>query len=452
MAHLGRLPQGQSYPVAQVELGRLLFFDRILSGSRDVACATCHLPRLSTTDASAVSIGTGGEGLGLKRQRVSGKLISRNSLSLINRGDPAWKAMFWDGRAERKQPGQFSSPVGQALPKDLQGLLAAQAIFPLSSRDEMRGQEGSKDWYGAPNELAGFETRQHSPQFWQALTARVLAFADYQKALAAAYPGAGGHYTVSHLLNALEAFQSVTFQSRDAPLVRFLQGRTPDLPGAALRGADLFFGKAHCDSCHSGPLLTDQDFHNLAVPQVGPGRECMNCHAETVPHRARILDSGQVPDHRHASDRVQAAPSGGNQGIASNIDFGRYLVSGKARDRFRFRTPSLWDVANTSPYMHNGCYSSLREVIQHHLDPSTALHNYQATGLDSRISHLIMRDAVVEKVLLDRLDPKLRAIPPLTKQEVDDLIEFLNSLSEPANRPASQLPPQGVPSGLEMPQ
>ena len=93
-----------------------------------------------------------------------------------------------------------------------------------------------------------------------------------------------------------------------------------------------FFGNASCVDCHSGTLLTDQLHHNLAVPQLGPGKN----------------------------------PSTG-------LDVGRTLVTGDAADQFAFRTPALRNVAVTGPWMHNGAYSSLEDVILHHLESDDML-------------------------------------------------------------------------------
>ena len=88
------------FPAAQVELGRLLFFDKILSGNRNIACATCHYPKHATADGLALGIGEGGVGLGR---------ISRNSPSLANLGAKEFSRLFHDGRVEADPKGPWAS-------------------------------------------------------------------------------------------------------------------------------------------------------------------------------------------------------------------------------------------------------------------------------------------------------------------------------------------------------
>ena len=122
------------FPAAQVELGRLLFFDKILSGNRNIACATCHHPKHATADGLALGIGEGGVGLGR---------IPRNSPSLANLGAKEFSRLFHDGRVEADPKGPWASgfwtPAGGQLPEGLDNALAAQAMFPVTSDVEMAG-------------------------------------------------------------------------------------------------------------------------------------------------------------------------------------------------------------------------------------------------------------------------------------------------------------------------
>ncbi|HIP71387.1 MAG TPA: cytochrome-c peroxidase, partial [Anaerolineae bacterium] len=82
-----------------VTLGEALYFDKILSGNRDISCATCHHPTLASGDELALSIGTGGMGLGPQRQMGVGReRIPRNAPEVFNRGAVEWRTMFWDSR------------------------------------------------------------------------------------------------------------------------------------------------------------------------------------------------------------------------------------------------------------------------------------------------------------------------------------------------------------------
>jgi cytochrome c peroxidase len=142
-------------PDAKVELGRALFFDRLLSGNKDTSCASCHHPTKMTSDELPLGAGT--------KARIEGEdrfigedreWIPRNATELYNRGHEDWNTMFWDNRIRTTDGGHFLTPAGSRLPDGLDSVLAAQAMFPVVSRDEMRGDRGDVDVHGEPNELA----------------------------------------------------------------------------------------------------------------------------------------------------------------------------------------------------------------------------------------------------------------------------------------------------------
>ncbi|HEY9225925.1 MAG TPA: cytochrome-c peroxidase, partial [Gemmatimonadaceae bacterium] len=140
---------------ALVDLGRMLFFDKELSGNRDVSCATCHSPLTSAGDARSLAIGTGAIVANGVRQLGPGRQFTpRNAPSLFNAALGSFY-MFWDGRVtEELGPGRFQAPAGVILPSGLATLLAAQAMIPVTNRVEMRGLAGDKDVSGNTNELA----------------------------------------------------------------------------------------------------------------------------------------------------------------------------------------------------------------------------------------------------------------------------------------------------------
>ena len=147
----------------RVSLGRLLFWDPLLSGQKDVACATCHHPALGYADGIDLSVGSNGVGLGPSRSFAAGhagRPVKRNSQSVLNAafngltpaGDatPATAPMFWDLRVRG---------------------LEAQALEPLKALDEMRGQT-----YGEEHAVA-------------AVVARLSANAEYRRLFARAFGG-----------------------------------------------------------------------------------------------------------------------------------------------------------------------------------------------------------------------------------------------------------------------
>src|SRR5882762_3557075 len=166
---------------ALVTLGRALMFDKVLSGNRDIACATCHEPALHATDGLPLAIGTGGTGTGAARTPGPGRgFVPRNAPSLLNSAI-GLSYIFWDGRLTRfgGQPPEVS------LPPDLPNVIAAQAMMPVLNRREMRGDPGDLDVFGNANELARFTDSQPS-QIWQAVMQRLLAIPKYDTLFSAA--------------------------------------------------------------------------------------------------------------------------------------------------------------------------------------------------------------------------------------------------------------------------
>ena len=200
------LPVGQQDP-ALVELGRSLFFDKILSGNRDVACATCHTMVDHAADALSLPIGTGGVGTGGARTLGAGRqFVPRNAPSLLNQGLGLFY-LFWDGRVnEEGGVGQFRTPTGVTMPPEVRSLLGAQAMLPVLNRAEMRGDAGDRDVAGDPNELATIPDESPS-QVWAAAMRRLLAIQEYQAKFAAAYPSLpASSLGFAHAANAIAAF------------------------------------------------------------------------------------------------------------------------------------------------------------------------------------------------------------------------------------------------------
>ena len=403
---------------ALVALGEALFFEEALSGNRDISCATCHHPTLAFGDGLPLSIGPGGTGLGPARQPDPERpLVPRNAISLANVGQAEWDSLFWDGRVQALAGGELRTPAGSHLPAGLDGALAALAMFPVTFRDEMRGgwydvagyslQPGASldadsheakaggwhdaDIYGQPNELAAFgNDADQLPLIWQALMDRLLARPDYRELFGAAYPRlAPETLAFQHAANALAAYETQAFVVVDTSWDRFLAGDDGALSPEEVSGALLFYGDAGCAACHSGDLLSDQAFHNIGAPQFGPGRD-------------------------------EDAP----------LDYGRWHVTGNAADRFAFRTPALRGVALTGPWLHNGAYDSLEEVVRQHLDPPRALRGYDGASLPPNLRATLQDEPVTIKAMLQTLDPLLAEPRRLSAREVDEIVAFLKALGE----------------------
>ena len=129
-------------PSPKFRLGQMLFFDPILSGTRDVACATCHLLGRGTSDGVDLAVGVDAAGLAEERRPLGEPRVHpRNSMDLWNRGHPSVRSMFWDGRvSEIDAPvSRFQTPMMDYLPDGIESVLAAQALFPLAGEEEMLG-------------------------------------------------------------------------------------------------------------------------------------------------------------------------------------------------------------------------------------------------------------------------------------------------------------------------
>ena len=385
-----------------VALGGALFFDPILSGNRDVACATCHLPTLGTSDALSLSVGTGGTGVGPERAEGDYPgFIPRHALDLYNRGDSGWTRLFWDARVEADADGALRTPLGDALPAGLSGVLAAQALFPLLDRAEMLGQPGDTDVLGAPNGLALLDAPD---AVFAGLVTRLTETPAYGPLLDAAANGAPPD--IALVANALAAWQTQELSFTDTPWDAWLRGEADALPDDAKLGAVVFFGDGACARCHSGALLSDQQTHVTAVPQLGPG----------------LADS---------------AP----------FDLGRGAVTGDPADDFAFRTTPLRNVALSAPYMHTGVYPDLESAVLHYANPVDGI-----ADLDTSSLHPDLRDTVQD-------DPA--HLDALRRQLSDQMVEdeaaqvglsnvraFMEALTDPAAEDLSALVPAAVPSGL----
>jgi cytochrome c peroxidase len=395
---------------AQVQLGQLLFFDRELSGNRDISCATCHHPFFGTGDGLSLPIGTGAVTPGMlgpfRELGPDRELVPRNAPELFNRGADEWFTQFWDSRVTDNGDA-FVSPAGDALPPGLPNVLAVQAMFPVTSRDEMRGRSGDTDVFGDTNELA-LVGDDDLPAIWGGLMTRLLSIPEYAALFANAYPDvAPQDLGFEHAATAMAAFEADAYTFLDSPWDRYLSGDTRALSAAEKRGAILFYGQARCSSCHAGSLMTDQQHYNIGVPQLGPGK-----------------------------------------GAEAPLDHGRGRETGIADDLFRFRTPPLRNCEITGPYMHNGAYADLSDVVWHHAFPRYALLTYSPAR---HLDQLEVRDTYTLRnqfgVLLGIDDAELPRY--LTRRQVGDLVRFLKSLTAPdIQRRMDRSIPDAVPSGL----
>jgi len=357
----------------RVALGRLLFWDPILSGQHDVACATCHHPDFGYSDGLDLSIGTHGVGLGATRRFPTGDTrhpVKRNSQSVLNaafngltggaHAGPEAAPMFWDVRVRS---------------------LEAQALEPIKAIDEMRGDAYSED------------------RALSTVVARLDANAEYRRLFAKTF-GATQPVNEQNLGRALAAFER-TLVASDSPFDRYMRGDSAALTPEQLRGMERF-QSIGCVNCHDGPMFSDFMPHVLAVP-----------------------DNPKLP----------ASDTGVTQSYA-------------------FRTPSLRNLGVTAPYMHNGVFATLPQVVNFYQAISFAgrgfgggrggVGRFAGAGRGGR--GLAGARGLNPQVARDQIDPLARNLN-LRGPVQSDLLAFLHALDDPA---FDRSVPDRVPSGLRV--
>jgi cytochrome c peroxidase len=233
------------------KLGERLFFDPILSIDSTISCGSCHKPEMGFATNDAVTPG------------VDGALGKRNSPSLMNVGFQPY----------------FMREGG--VPS-----LEMQVLVPLGDETEM-----------AHNVVDAVR--------------RLNRNSSYRNEFLAVYGDTASPYL---LVRALANFERTLIDFSSA-FDSYINGEGSSLSAEAVKGGQLFYGKANCVECHSGVLLTDFSFAN---------------------NGSAILDSS---------------------------DYGRELLTNESDDRYVFKTPSLRYVKQTAPYMHDGSVSTLAAVI-----------------------------------------------------------------------------------------
>lgn len=417
-----------------VELGQNLFFEKEWAGRRNISCSTCHSPVLGSADAQSQSRGQGAIGLGPHRRQDGDsffQFLPRNTLSLWNRGVPEWDIMFWDGRLGQAPDGSFFSPAGDDTPQNFSNALAAFTIIPVSPDEEMRGFPGQPDVFGNFNEMASLTNDQFA-EIWPLVTARIVNNEGYTELLENAFPHTPKEdLDIVDLAEAVGAFMTEGFTALNSDFDRYLAGDLAALSAQEKRGAALFYGEANCSQCHSGALQTDFDFYNIAAPQVGTGR-------------------------------AEAAAEG--------LDLGRGAITGNSEEDFHFRTPSLRNIELEAPYFHNGAYAELRDAVEHHINPFVALLTYDNTQIEPELSEanfeagnftqiiegspLLFQNDLATKVRLfstlsreELFEGRKRVI---TSEDIDDIMAFLSTLTDPASLNQLDLVPDSLPSGLTL--
>lgn len=189
-----------------------------------------------------------------------------------------------------------------------------------------------------------------------------------------------GDVTRERIAMAIAAFER-TLISRDAPLDRFLAGDTQALSPQALKGYEIFTGRGKCTECHYGFNLVDDRFHAL---QVGENPEHL-ADPRIAATRRFVAKVYHFEEYRTLAE-----------------DPGRYLITKDQKDWKAFRTPTLREIASTAPYMHNGVYATLDEVIEFFNagggEGNTVLKPLQLTAAEKEQLRIFLEEGLAGKV------------------------------------------------------
>jgi cytochrome c peroxidase len=353
-----------------VRLGEALFFDTRLSANGRISCATCHRPERAFTD-----------GRPLAKGMAVGK---RNAPTLLNAA--FGRFFFWDGRADSlwaqalqplENPGEAGTDrlhIAHVVARDPALRTAYSALFGMlpDLSDPKRFPGHARPDRNARSPLA---------RAWAHIAPRDRDAVDR---------------LYSNLGKAFEAYER-TLVDRSSPFDRYVAGlRSGDRAGlaavspAAKRGLRLFVGKANCELCHSGPAFSDGMFHNLGLPLLpGETGDTGRAGGLTALNRDPFNGASRFSDNRQ-------------QGKAKLA-----FLPTASSERGAFKTPGLRDVARTAPYMHDGRFATLDQVLDFYAKGAAAVHG-RTVGKREMTANLV---------------------PHLSRKEKNDVIAFLRTLS-----------------------
>jgi len=309
------------------KLGKLLYFDPLLSGDNNISCAHCHHPDLGFTDNRALSMGHGGSGIG--QSRLGGAVLRRSSPTIWNSGYN--HKQYWDGRADD---------------------LEHQAGFPIQDIQEMAQDK---------DEL--IKELQNIPEYIQ-LFNEAFGSNDIIKSV-----------TFENVTFAIAAFER-TITANNTRFDQYSRGNHLALSKSERRGLNLFRSlKTRCFECHNFPTFNNPDFKAIGVPN---------------------LENNEP-------------------------DLGRAEIVGKGYEN-AFKVPTLRNIALTAPYMHNGIFNTLDEVVDFYAGGGGRSHGFKGSQLDDKIRKF-----------------------DLSHEERKDLVAFMHALTDESNKPTI---PKEVPSSL----
>lgn len=255
------IPSNNPQTKAKIELGHQLIFDTRLSKNNALSCTGCHAPDVGGAGPTPRAFGQGGE---------------------LGRWAPSWDnsayytSLFWDGRASslEEQTGALPGHMG-----------------PITAPGEMGGNIDE-------------------------VVSKLNAIPGYKKQFNAVF---GTDATRENIAKAIASYER-TLVATHSPFQRYVNGDKKALSAAEKRGFEVFRTKGLCVTCHTPPLLTDNGFHNIGTPQIGPLQD----------------------------------------------DEGRSAITKNVADKGKFKTPTLYNSASLAFFMHDGAFSTLEDVVAHY--------------------------------------------------------------------------------------
>ena len=348
-------------------VGKALFESKNLSLNGRISCGACHLDEFGSSDGLPNAVGVFGAGEGPVRAFSDGKIVPRNTLPLWGRGALGFDVFFWDGKVDFSGERPVSQ-FGSARPSQ-DALVTAVHLPPVEIR-EMIDDDA---------DLSRFklESLEQAQELYERIVMRLFETEHRTISELALQLGKPASKIVFHdVARAIAAFIRSEFRIKDTVFHRFVFG-TGKLTLDELKGGTIFYGKGKCANCHTGPYFSDLRFHAVPLPQIGFGKN------------------------------------------GFGVDYGRFNVTFKPDDLYKFRTPPLINVAKTAPYGHAGSLPTIQGAIVAHFDP---LRHLDMETMDSFARHEIFRRMAA-------VSDEFKLTSILYDQEVNQVASFLQTLS-----------------------
>ncbi len=331
------IPADNPMTRAKIELGRQLFFDTRLSSDNTVSCASCHHPEDGYGRNTTFGVGVGGQKGGRNSPIAFNRILS--------------SVQFWDGRAatlEDQAKGPIANPIEMANTHD-------------AAVKTLKGIEGYRLEFEAifPGKGITIDTVAQAIATFERSIVTGPSPADYYEPFANFVKNYGDE------LKDLDAFKKDDLDSYNQYWSLKRASDAHPISASAIRGRDLFFGKANCTACHAGANFTDEKYHNIGV----------------------------------GMDKAKP-------------DLGRYDQTKIEKDKGAFKTPTVRNISQTGPYMHDGSLKTLEEVVNWYdkgghpnpyLSDKMKKLNLTAQEKEDLVSYMKALQGDLPKVRTDRL-------------------------------------------------